>query len=205
MKEEIFIQEDEISLTPSIVMEYLFCPAYFYFYKVLDIAQHEEKRYKVVTGREIHKKKASQNTEYLRIKLGVKKKIIEQKLYSNIYCFHGILDEILFLQDDKASSLDYKFAEYHDKVFRTHKIQAVMYAMLIEENYSTKVEKCYLVYTRSKNKLVEISILEKDKKMIVEILEEIKNIILKGYFPNATKEKNKCIDCCYKNICVFSY
>jgi len=39
---------------------------------VLDIPQHEEKRFKVEVGRKIHEKKM--NPEYLREKLGVTEK-----------------------------------------------------------------------------------------------------------------------------------
>jgi CRISPR-associated exonuclease Cas4 len=65
-------QETEYSLTASHLLEYLFCPRFTYFEYVLDIPQHEEKRFKVEVGRKIHEKKM--NPEYLRKKLGVTEK-----------------------------------------------------------------------------------------------------------------------------------
>ena len=47
----------EISITISEVMEYLFCPRFIYFMNCLNIPQYEEKRYKVIMGREIHHEK----------------------------------------------------------------------------------------------------------------------------------------------------
>lgn len=168
----------------------------------LKIPQHEKNRFKVMVGREIHRKKASINKNYLRKKIGVKEKLLEQKLYSRKYRIHGIVDEVLFLEDGTAASLDYKFAEYKDRTFLTHKYQAVMYSMLIVENYNIDVNKAYIVYVRSKNLLKEISIDKEDFKIVEFIINEIINIIEKGYFPKSTKYKRRCTDCTYRNICI---
>ena len=52
------IKDDEsgFSLTASHLLEYLFCPRFTYFEYVLDIPQHEAKRFKVEVGRTIHEK-----------------------------------------------------------------------------------------------------------------------------------------------------
>jgi CRISPR-associated exonuclease Cas4 len=168
----------------------------------LKIPQKEENRYKVQLGRKIHEKKSKTNQEYLRKKLGVKKKLIEQKLSSKKYQIHGIVDEILFLEDGTAAPLDYKFAKYKDKIFKTYKYQAIMYSMLIKDNYNIDVNKAYLVYTRSKSRLEEVIINEEDFAKVKLVLEEIINIIDKGYYPTATSYKRRCRDCCYRNICV---
>lgn len=191
-----------VSITPSEVIEYLYCPRFIYFMSYLKIPQHEKNRFKVMVGREIHRKKASINKNYLRKKIGVKEKLLEQKLYSRKYRIHGIVDEVLFLEDGTAASLDYKFAEYKDRTFLTHKYQAVMYSMLIVENYNIDVNKAYIVYVRSKNLLKEISIDKEDFKIVEFIINEIINIIEKGYFPKSTKYKRRCTDCTYRNICI---
>ena len=67
-------QETEYSLTASHLLEYLFCPRFTYFEYVLDIPEHQEKRFKVQRGRDIHEKIRKMNPEYLRKKIGVKEK-----------------------------------------------------------------------------------------------------------------------------------
>jgi len=54
---------------------------------------------------------------------------------------------------------------------------------------------------RSNNILKEVKIEEKDFADLKNIIEEIKQIVIKGYFPAPTKSKQKCLDCTYKNIC----
>lgn len=198
----IIMKKDQISITPSEVIEYLYCPRFIYFMSYLKIPQHEKNRFKVIMGREVHKDKAKTNKRYLRKKLGVEKKLLEQKLYSSKYNIHGIVDEVLFLDNGTAASLDYKYAKYKDRTFSTHKYQAVMYSMLIEDNYNIKVDKAFIVYVRSKNLLKEILIEKSLYNKVKNIINEIINIIVKGYFPQRTKYKRRCPDCTYRNICV---
>lgn len=191
-----------ISLTPSIVMEYLYCPRFIYYMLYLKISQNEGKRYKVQRGKSSHQKKSKINKSYLRKKIGVKKKIINQKLYSDQYNIHGIVDEILFLNDGTAASLDYKFSKYQKRTFLTHKYQAAMYSLMIEENYNKKVKKAFIVYIRSKNKLIEIELKDDFYDELQIVLNKIIKIIQKGYFPKRTDYKSRCRDCTYRNICI---
>ncbi|KJR43128.1 crispr-associated protein Cas4 [Candidatus Magnetoovum chiemensis] len=189
-------------ITPSEVMEYLFCPRFTYFMNCLDIAQHEELRYKVVKGRVIHKKREDENRDYIRKRLGCVSKDVSIYLASRELGVRGIVDEVLELSDGTLSPLDYKYAEYNDFTYKTHKIQSCLYAMLIEYNYKRDVKRGYICYVRSKNTIKEIEYKEADFNYAKEAIKEIFDIILKGYFPKKTKWYNKCADCCYKNICV---
>jgi CRISPR-associated exonuclease Cas4 len=188
-------------ITTSIMLEYLYCPRFIYFMEVLKIDQYEDKRRKVQKGRDIHKYKALTNQDYKRKKIGVTKKLTEMDLYSEQYGIHGKVDEILFLENETASPLDYKFAEYKGKIYKTLKMQTVFYGLLIKENYNKNVNKAYIVYTRSKNHLVEIDIKGKDFENLLKIINDIRNIIDLNFYPKKTKYTSKCNDCCYRNIC----
>jgi len=189
-----------MTITPSHVIQYLYCPRFTYFEYVLCIPQYEEKYYKVQRGREIHEQKAKQNTEYMRRKIGVQQKHINQYL-TNKY-LRGEIDEVLYLQDETMAPLDFKFAEFKEKIYDTYKTQLYCYALLIEDNFNKKVNKGYLVYTRSKNKLIEIEINDENKMKVKEAISNILNIILKNIYPKATKYKKRCLSCTYNNICV---
>lgn len=188
-----------ISLTPSHIIEYLFCPRYTYFEYVLCIPQYEEKDYKVRRGREIHDIKLEQNKEYLRKKIGVKEKWLDQ--YLTNATLRGKVDEVLLLENDTMAPLDYKFAVYKDRIYETYQQQLFCYAVLIEENFNAQVEKGYLVYTRSRNKLIEVPVREKDKKLIYQSANDINRVIEQNHFPKATKYKRRCLNCTYRNIC----
>lgn len=188
-----------ISLTPSHIIEYLFCPRFTYFEYVLGIPQYEEKHFKVIKGREVHDLKLERNKEYLRKKIGVKEKWVDQYLTNE--SLRGKIDEVLLLDDNTMAPLDYKFAEYKDRIFDTYKQQLICYALLIEKNFGREVNRGYLVYVRSKNKLLEVQISDSDKQMIKETIEKISWIMEQNHYPKATKYKRRCLNCTYRNIC----
>lgn len=189
-----------LTLTPSHIIEYLFCPRFTYFEYVLAIPQYEEKDYKVMRGRELHDKKLEENKEYLRKRVGAVDKYLDQYLSNDL--LRGRIDEVLLLSNGTMAPLDYKFALWNDKVYETYHTQLFCYAWLIEENFACKVEKGYLVYTRSKNKLIEVEITEAHKTMVKEAARAIFQIIDKNYYPKATKYKKRCLNCTYRNICI---
>lgn len=193
--------EGEILITMSDVLEYLFCPRFIYFMYALDIPQNEEKYFKVLKGREIHKVKKDTNKEYLRKKLGVVRKESEVYLVSDENNIKGIVDEVLFFADGTAGPLEYKFAEYKEKVFSTYRTQLILQGILIRDNYGVDVERGYLCYSRSNSKIVEITFTKKDFDRSLETVNEIIQIIQKGFYPKETRYKAKCMDCTYRNIC----
>ncbi|MCL5292700.1 MAG: CRISPR-associated protein Cas4 [Actinobacteria bacterium] len=194
--------ESIFMITPSEVIEYLFCPRFIYFMNCLDIPQHEELRYKVLKGREMHKLRAKHNVAYLRKKLGCAGKEIDVYLASPRLHVRGVVDEVLHLADGTAAPLDYKFAECRWVPFKTHKMQSVLYAMLIRECYGKKVEKGYVCYLRGGSKVEEIVYREADFAEAESIISEIVDIIERGYYPGRARSRNRCADCCYRNICV---
>lgn len=189
-----------ISLTPSHIIQYLYCPRFTFFEYVLSIPQFEEKFYKAIKGREIHDEKLERNKDYLRKRVGAVGKHTDQYLTNNL--IRGRVDEVLLLRDDTMSPLDYKFAQYDETVYNTYLTQLQCYAWLIEDNFGKKVNKGFLVYVRSKNKLIEIDISEEDKNHVKKCAAEIAEIIEKNTFPRATKSKKRCLTCTYQNICV---
>lgn len=189
-----------MTLTPSHIIEYLFCSRFTYFEYVLAIPQFEDRKYKVQRGRELHDEKLESNKEYLRKRVGAIERYNDQYLTNSM--LRGRIDEVLLLQDGSMAPLDYKFAIYDDQVYETYKTQLFCYAWLIEENYVRKVNKGFIVYTRSNNKVVEVPIEESDKQLVRECVRGIEYIIDRNFFPDATKYKKRCVDCTYRNICV---
>lgn len=188
-----------LSLTPSHIIQFLYCPRFTFFEYVLGIAQHEEKNYKVMRGREVHDQKLEQNKNYLRKRIGATDKFLDQYLTNDL--IRGQVDEVLLLADDTMAPLDYKFAMYEDKIYETYRTQLYCYAWLIEENFGKKVEKGFLVYTRSQHKLIEVPIMDSDKSDVKNAAAEIQRIIEQNFYPKATKYKNRCLNCTYRNIC----
>jgi len=194
--------ELEEMITVSDVVEYMYCPRFIYFERVLCIPQHEEKREKVLIGRHIHELKEKINKNYIRKSINAKAKFLNVYLSSKKYRIVGIVDEVLELEDGSYAPLDYKFAEYKSRLFKTHKYQSILYGLLIKENFGVDVNRGYVVYVRSGNLVKEIKFKQKDFDEAVEFIDLIFRIIENEEFPlNIRVNKRKCIDCCYRNIC----
>jgi len=194
--------ESTFMLTPSEVIEHLYCPRFTYFMHCLNIEQHEELRHKVILGRNIHDEKTKINKEYVRKKIGCVGKDISVYLASHKKHIRGIADEVLYMDDGSLSPLDYKFSEYKDYLFNTHRIQSVLYAELVEEAYNKPVKRGYICYVRKGTVLKEIIYKPSDFEYTREVVSEMSEIINKGFYPKKTRSSRKCPDCCYKNICV---
>ena len=191
---------NNFSVTASHLLEYLYCPRFTYFEYVMDIPQNEGNRFKVQKGRDIHEITKKRNPDYLRKKFGA----IDKK--SDVYLasqsgIRGIVDEILFMGDGTAAPVDFKYAEYKKRTFKHHKFQLIFYAQLIVENYNVPVNRGFIVYTRSKNKLVEVPLKDKDFIELEKIIGDMTSIIQNCRYPRPTSVKRRCLDCCYRNLC----
>lgn len=189
-------------ITPSEVMEYLYCPRFVYFMHCLNIPQHEDRRFKVLKGREVHQRRETENRDYLRKKIGVTKKEIGIYLASPSLRVRGIVDEVLTLEDGTMAPLDYKYTEPNEVAYRTHRVQVTLYGLLIEEAYKMPVKRGYVAYIRGGSQLHEVTIDADARQEVKEVVDEIFRIIETGYHPKRTPHRVRCVDCCYKNICV---
>ena len=195
------LPEQEIFVTVSDALEYLFCPRFIFFMHCLGIAQREERRYKVLKGRELHESREKVNRDYVRKRLNCIRKENSVYLTSRKYQFKGEVDEVLFLEDGTAAPMDYKYAEWKDTVYRTHKYQAALYGLLIMEHYGVDVKRGFVCYTRSNHHVEEINFRQEDFEKARQMVSEILMIIQRGYFPEGTKQKARCVDCTYRNVC----
>jgi CRISPR-associated exonuclease Cas4 len=189
-------------ITPSEVLEHAFCPRFTWFMNVQHIQQHEDKRFKVLKGRDVHRRRATENRDYLRRKIGAVKREIDVYLASPRLRLRGIVDEVLWLKDGTLAPLDYKFTAAREAVFKTHETQLVLYAMLISETYGQPVERGFAAYVRGGSRLLEVAITSDAMAQATSLIEQIFEIIHTDRLPRRTASRLRCADCCYKNICV---
>jgi len=168
----------------------------------MHVPEHQEQRFKVQKGRDIHEERKRVNAAYLRKKLGVVKRENDLELNAVHLNLRGKVDEVLWLDDGTMAPLDYKYAENKHRIFKNHKVQAALYGILITANYEKPVEKAFLCYTRSKYEIVTLPLDEKLKDEARQALQDCLDVIQTGYFPPPTEWTARCPDCCYRNLCI---
>jgi CRISPR-associated exonuclease Cas4 len=191
-----------LPLTVTHVLEHLFCPRFTYFEHVLAVPERQERRLLVQKGRRAHEERRRINPNYLRKKLGVVQRQFDVPLFSVRLGVRGAVDEVLTLADGSMAPFDYKFAEDRGRVYHNQKMQSVLYALMIRETFGHPVHRGFLCYIRSRHKVVPIEFRDADFAEAEALLREILQVIQTGCFPRATSWKNRCRDCCYRNICI---
>ena len=111
------------NITASMMMEYIYCPRRIYFSKTLKIPDNDSKDFKMMEGKRLHVDKVVNESEYLRKRIKVKSKKVDEYLMSKKLCISGKMDEILFFEDGTASPLDYKYSVYKGWNPDTYRIQ----------------------------------------------------------------------------------
>ncbi|MGO8746927.1 MAG: CRISPR-associated protein Cas4 [Thermoguttaceae bacterium] len=194
------LDQHDLLFTVSELLEHLFCPRFTYFERYLMLPEFQERRKKVLRGREVHQVKEDTNRGYLRKRLGVVDKKIDLSLVSVRHHLRGRLDEALFFGDGTAGPLDYKFACDPGVIYRTLRLQSAAYALMIRENFGVPVRHGFLVYTRSRNRVVEVLYAAADFQQVGRVVREMLETVRLGRLP-ARAPPPRCVDCCYRFIC----
>lgn len=188
-------------ITISDILEHIFCPRFTYYMHVLEIQQHEDRRFKVMKGREVHEKRAKENTGYLRKKLGVCRREEEVFLVSKELQIKGVVDVVLWLSDGTMAPFEYKYSEYANVIPETYLVQLAFQGALLQENYGLPVAKGYVCFVRSNNRVEEVVFPEDMYQKLELLVGEIATIIQEGYYPERVQYSNRCRDCTYRNLC----
>lgn len=195
------MDEKVFNITATMMMEFIYCKRIPYFSKNLFIPSNSANNYKVREGKRIHKERAQTQGDYLRKKIGVINKKVDDYLFSSKYKISGKVDEVLFLNNGQAAALDYKYSMFKGKVADSFKLQILFYSILIEENYNFPVNKGYIVYIRSNNRLEEIELIDEDYSNFFNAYEGLSNIIHNNIFPEQTAYSIRCEECSFRKIC----
>ena len=184
-------------LSVTNAVEHAFCPRFTYFQLVLGIAQREEKRGTVQSGRAFHNRHSTTNKSYLikRIK-GVK--LTELRLYSKKYLFSGKIDEAIET-DDQILIIERKYSDY-SIIGPTLKTQLGLLAILAEENTGKKVNLAIVIFDKKNRVEMSVKVTEKIKQTALLTLQKTFDTLNSTIMPYA-KHDNRCLNCCYRKIC----
>lgn len=196
------VEPNVIPLTVTHLHEHLYCPRFTYFEYVLHIPERQERRTLVRRGRQAHEDRKRINPHYLRKKLGVLDRRHDVPLASARLGIRGVADEVLTLDDGTMAPFDYKFAEWKGQVYHNLRLQSVVYGLLIEEAFGVPVHRGWICYLRSKHRVEEVEHGRGDKEEARATLGEILRVIREEVYPDGTRWKARCRDCCYHNVCL---
>jgi CRISPR-associated exonuclease Cas4 len=175
----------------SDIVQYLYCPRKLYFIRVVGL---KLTRPKMDVGKEVH-----ENVARSLARRKVEGEILENVyLESQKYGIKGCVDAIIKRRGEYIP-VDIKFTRFKS-LFYQWKMQLVAYAVLVEENFDCKVKKAYVYLTEGKD-WIEVEITPEDRKALVKIIKEVREIIGRERYPKISKSK-KCNYCEVAKFCV---
>ncbi|MDH7482697.1 MAG: CRISPR-associated protein Cas4 [Armatimonadota bacterium] len=181
----------------SDIKQWLYCPRVVYFTYVMPVRRKVTTKMKV--GLDKHEVISALERRRKLREYGIieGKRLFHVALKSQKLGLTGVLDLLLI------AGSDYYPVDFKDTtrgVFANHKYQLAGYALLIESEYSCRVQKGF-IYQIPDNKVYSIAINEELKAEVCRVVREIREMIAKETMPQPPAQKGKCIDCEFLNFC----
>jgi CRISPR-associated exonuclease Cas4 len=188
--------EPTILFTISDLKQYIYCPRIFFYHACLPAIRPVT--YKMQAGIDAHE---SERKKAVRRSLKMYGEVDGQRhfdvaIQSNTLYLSGLIDEVV--QTDKEwIPIDYKLAQHDGFHF---KIQLTAYALLLEEQTTTKVKRGFL-YLIPKRQTVEVAITAALRHQVHQALESMYRIATQESMPQPTDWRQRCPDCEFKRFC----
>ncbi|MEM2875064.1 MAG: CRISPR-associated protein Cas4 [Candidatus Hadarchaeales archaeon] len=190
--------KDEQTLSAKDIMNFCYCPRIIYYEHVLKIRQATTK--KELIGREKYEefKKKSRRGKIIK-EFPKLKKLYDVYLYSNKMNIGTRVDCVAINEVKKeAYPIQIKYSSRPSKIYKTQKLQLLLEAKLIEEimGYSTPLG--FIKFLKTDD-LVPVNV--KNRSELDTAICDIKKFIHTEVFPDPTRYKRRCVDCCYRKRC----
>lgn len=109
------------------------------------------------------------------------------------------LDSVMFdYSKHEAYPIQAKYSYKPKAIYATQKNQLLMESLLIEDTLGYNAPYGFIKFLKSGD-LVKIDLT--DKHSLLNMLSEIKYIVNNESFPEPTRYKKRCVDCCYNKKC----
>lgn len=180
-------------LDVSDIVQFLYCPRKVYFIKV---AGFKILKPKMEEGRKVQEE-VIKRLETIAKKMGGEL-LKNVWLESDIYCLTGSVDAIINAKNG-IFPVDVKFSRF-SSISYAWKIQLTAYSVLVEEKFGKRVDKAFIYLVSEKEMLKEVIISAEDKKALMRLLEEIRELLENEDYPKTSKSK-KCGYCEMEKFC----
>ncbi|MCC6021454.1 MAG: CRISPR-associated protein Cas4 [Thermoproteaceae archaeon] len=176
-------------INPSLVRQYLFCPAAAY-YIIAGLAEPPTERMR--RGREVQR----EAVEAAARALGAEDVRYSVELRGAGFC--GVVDAVLTI-NGRPAPLEVKTSPRPRRVPTPHKAQVAAYMLAAQAQYGRAVQRGYVYYAESGD-VVEIRLTRDLRDLVLHVAGRIRQIYA-GYTPQPAVHPSKCPGCWYRKWC----
>jgi len=186
-----------LELLVNDLKQYAYCPRVVYYHYVLPVER--KVTYKMVRGKMVQEEiqRLESRRKLKRYHLDSGTRTFDVWIRSRQLGLSGKLDMLIETASD-CFPVDFKWTK--GGVQRNHLLQLAGYSLLVEEHLSKLVSTAF-VYLVAQNDVVPCAMTQALKRECVLTLEEIRKMIREERFPDAPRQRGKCVDCEYRNYC----
>ena len=185
------------SIPINLIRQWCYCPRKVYYFELTE--------FKVMyptwisQGEDFHKLEEQLWQRRNLSRFGLK----EGKIYHNLAVksknrlgMHGIVD-MAIETNESVYAIEFKISASNKK--RGDQLQLVAYAMLLEERFSKPSNVGFLI---GKGKILHTINIDQEKRTaVMEILDEINKMLIRGSKPDSDASIYQCCSCEYVNFC----
>ena len=184
------------SLPVNLIPRWCYCPRKVYYSELMKFKVHYPTW--VQQGEDFHAKESRlwQRRNLSRLRLAEGKKYYQLAIRSEELGLHGIADMLI---ETEQSVYPIEFKMNAHKKRRGDVLQLVAYAMLAQEHFKKKADIAFLI--GEKTKVYEILISKQKCAEVKQIVDQIHQILAKGYKPESSASLAQCGTCEYVNFC----
>jgi len=197
---KVFSSDGDPWIKVGDIVQYHYCPRKVYFLEVLGVPIITKR--KMFFGQEEHIREMKRVKQRKKI-FGINWKLVRKvkyKLYlkSESLHLHGIIDAVLFLEDE-IIPVEIKATDFLE-VTRNRKKQLVAYGLLLDENFDYMVHRGVLYFSgHRKSEVVDITF--EDKNYLIEDIKKIRKLFITEKIPRKV-DKKKCEYCEVFRYCI---
>ena len=193
--ETLAAPEGEVWLWVTDVKQYLYCPRVLYFLHTQPV--EHKKPAKVDEGEIVHEEMRRRVLRRWPRSLPQGEVLLDVPLADPDWRWRGRVDALVRLPNERAAVVDFKNARTVRPGWR---VQLALYGMLVERLLGLRVREgyIYLVLRRQARRIPLSAVLRRQAQ---EALEATRRIVLEGHFPEATRQRGRCVGCEFRRFC----
>ncbi|MEZ0318798.1 MAG: CRISPR-associated protein Cas4 [Pyrobaculum sp.] len=179
-------------INPSLIRQYLYCPAAAY-YIITGAGEPPTERMK--KGKE----NQTEAVEAAAKALGATKVEHSPRLEGHGIC--GVVDAVLWI-NGRPAPLEVKYAKPPRRVPTSHKAQAAAYALAAQGTYRKAATTAYIYYAEA-GQIHTVALTQDLKNLVLHTAKQIEKIY-KGWTPHPQQHPTKCQGCWYRKYCGYT-
>jgi len=191
------IGEALVPLRVNDLKQYEYCPRIVFYNTVMPVDRKVTVKMERGKEEETRLDALEKRRNLRRYQLGSGQRHFHVWLDSTVLALSGKLD-LLIASPKGYFPVDFKYTR--GRPHRNHIFQLAGYALLLEENFRTRVEAAF-IYLVPTQEVVTIELNERLREKTLYMLGEIRSMIRDGILPAPTSVRARCEDCEFRNYC----